>query len=50
MPAELLPTVITSLQNRIEVGFPFKNDQTGLLVGCSILINTSVYVPHCISK
>uniref|UniRef100_A0A803QMU6 DUF4042 domain-containing protein n=1 Tax=Cannabis sativa TaxID=3483 RepID=A0A803QMU6_CANSA len=31
MPAELLPTVITSIQKRIEVGFPFRNDQTGLL-------------------
>ncbi|KAF4346859.1 uncharacterized protein LOC115698603 isoform X1 [Cannabis sativa] len=31
MSAELLPTVITSIQKRIEVGFPFRNDQTGLL-------------------
>ncbi|XP_062105137.1 uncharacterized protein LOC133816845 isoform X2 [Humulus lupulus] len=31
MTAELLPTVITSIQKRIEVGFPFRNDQTGLL-------------------
>lgn len=31
MPQELLPKVITSLQARVEEGFPFKNDQTGLL-------------------
>lgn len=31
MPQELLPEVITSLQARIEEGFPFKNDQAGLL-------------------
>ncbi|PON93043.1 Armadillo-type fold containing protein [Trema orientale] len=31
MPGELLSKVITCLQKRIEVGFPFKNDQTGLL-------------------
>ncbi|XP_042948175.1 HEAT repeat-containing protein 6 isoform X2 [Carya illinoinensis] len=37
MPGELLPTVITSLQARINEGFSFKNYQTGLLaaaVGC----------------
>ncbi|GAV75130.1 DUF4042 domain-containing protein [Cephalotus follicularis] len=32
MPRELLPTVITSLQAKIEEGFPFKSDQIGLLV------------------
>lgn len=32
MPGELLPTVITSLRSRVEEGFPFKSDQTGLLV------------------
>lgn len=32
MPAELLPTVITCLQEKIEEGFSFKSDQTGLLV------------------
>ncbi|XP_022762520.1 uncharacterized protein LOC111308452 isoform X2 [Durio zibethinus] len=32
MPGELLPTVILSLQARIEAGFPFKSDQTGLQV------------------
>ncbi|TXG50166.1 hypothetical protein EZV62_022690 [Acer yangbiense] len=31
MPVELLPTVITSLQARIEEGFPFKSDQNNLL-------------------
>lgn len=31
MPGELLPTVITSLQTRINEGFSFKNDHTGLL-------------------
>nr|VDC75169.1 unnamed protein product [Brassica rapa] len=37
MPGELLPKVIMSLHARINEGFPFKNDQTGLLVaaiGC----------------
>ncbi|XWS61469.1 hypothetical protein CRYUN_Cryun07bG0128200 [Craigia yunnanensis] len=32
MPRELLPRVILSLQARIEAGFPFKSDQTGLKV------------------
>ncbi|KAK9275882.1 hypothetical protein L1049_023156 [Liquidambar formosana] len=32
MPAELLPTVLTTLRAWIEEGFPFKSDQTGLLV------------------
>uniref|UniRef100_A0A2N9IEJ3 Integrase catalytic domain-containing protein n=1 Tax=Fagus sylvatica TaxID=28930 RepID=A0A2N9IEJ3_FAGSY len=31
MPGELLPTVITSLQTRINEGFSFKSDHTGLL-------------------
>ncbi|XP_010496653.1 PREDICTED: HEAT repeat-containing protein 6-like [Camelina sativa] len=31
MPGELLPKVITSLHARINEGFPFKNDKTGLL-------------------
>ncbi|KAJ4711744.1 HEAT repeat-containing protein 6 [Melia azedarach] len=31
MPGQLMQTVITSLRARIEEGFPFKNDQTGLL-------------------
>ncbi|XP_062080599.1 uncharacterized protein LOC133785368, partial [Humulus lupulus] len=31
MTAELLPTVITSIEKRIEVSFPFRNDQTCLL-------------------
>ncbi|GLT64682.1 hypothetical protein SLA2020_371600 [Shorea laevis] len=31
MPQELLPKVITSLQARIEGGFPLKSDQTGLV-------------------
>ncbi|KAL5833246.1 hypothetical protein ACOSQ3_016920 [Xanthoceras sorbifolium] len=31
MPGELLPMVITSLQARIEEGFPFKSDQSNLL-------------------
>ncbi|XP_024004640.1 uncharacterized protein LOC18029060 isoform X2 [Eutrema salsugineum] len=37
MPGELLPKVIMSLHGRINEGFPFKNDKTGLLVlaiGC----------------
>ncbi|XP_010436900.1 PREDICTED: HEAT repeat-containing protein 6 isoform X2 [Camelina sativa] len=37
MPGELLPKVIMSLHARINEGFPFKNDKTGLLVaaiGC----------------
>ncbi|XVF53243.1 hypothetical protein PTKIN_Ptkin05aG0084100 [Pterospermum kingtungense] len=32
MPGDLLPKVISSLQARIEAGFPFKSDQTGLQV------------------
>ncbi|XP_056698588.1 uncharacterized protein [Spinacia oleracea] len=32
MPGELLPRVLSSLRLRIEEGFPFKNDQTSLLV------------------
>ena len=32
MPPDLLPTVVTSLKRRIEDGFRFKNDETGLLV------------------
>lgn len=32
MPEELLPTVIISLRARVEEGFPFKSDQTSLLV------------------
>ncbi|PON40673.1 Armadillo-type fold containing protein [Parasponia andersonii] len=35
MPGELLSKVITCLQKRIEVGFPFKNDQTGLLTAAT---------------
>lgn len=31
MPAELLPTIISSLQARIEKGFSFRSDQIGLL-------------------
>ncbi|CAN8276875.1 unnamed protein product [Cochlearia groenlandica] len=37
MPGELLPKVIMSLHAKINEGFPFKNDKTGLLVaalGC----------------
>ncbi|GAB4836174.1 hypothetical protein Ancab_001087 [Ancistrocladus abbreviatus] len=37
MPGELLRTVISSLHTRIDGGFPFKSDQTGLLamaIGC----------------
>ena len=32
MPEELLPTLIMSLRARVEEGFPFKSDQTSLLV------------------
>lgn len=32
MPEELLPTVIMSLRARVDEGFPFKSDQTNLLV------------------
>lgn len=35
MPGELLPKVIMSLHARINEGFPFKNDKTGLLVSAS---------------
>ncbi|KAL1220751.1 hypothetical protein V5N11_035550 [Cardamine amara subsp. amara] len=37
MPGELLPKVVMSLHDRINEGFPFKNDKTSLLVaaiGC----------------
>lgn len=37
MPGELLPTVFTSLQERIQNGFQFKSDQTGLLVSIPFL-------------
>lgn len=37
MPGQLMQTVITSLRARIEEGFPFKNDQTGLLVSFTFL-------------
>ncbi|XP_038687372.1 HEAT repeat-containing protein 6 isoform X2 [Tripterygium wilfordii] len=42
MPGELLPTVITSLQAKIEEGFPFKNDQTGLLAGAFSCLTAAV--------
>lgn len=35
MPGELLPKAIMSLHARIEEGFPFKNDRSGLLVSAS---------------
>ncbi|XP_028756041.1 HEAT repeat-containing protein 6-like isoform X1 [Neltuma alba] len=45
MPPDLLPTVVTSLMRRIEEGFRFKSDQTGLLgsaLGClSLALSTS---------
>lgn len=37
MPEELLPTVISSLQARIEEGFLLRSDQTSLLVSVQIL-------------
>lgn len=37
MPGELLPTIITSLLSRTENGFPFKSDQTSLLVSFVLL-------------
>lgn len=45
MPTELLPTVITCLQEKIEEGFPFKSDQTGLLVViCVFFIYINSYI------
>lgn len=35
MPEELLPKVVMSLHGRINEGFPFKTDKTGLLVSAS---------------
>lgn len=32
MPADLLPNVTVTLREKIEAGFPFKYDQTGLKV------------------
>ncbi|KAI9092290.1 hypothetical protein K1719_027790 [Acacia pycnantha] len=50
MPPDLLPTVVTSLRRRIEEGFRFKNDQTGLLgsaLGClSLVLSTSPSSVH----
>lgn len=57
MPGELLPTVFTSLQERITNGFSFKSDQTGLLVSHPFLflfcrystqiISVMPAFPHC---
>ncbi|TQE12831.1 hypothetical protein C1H46_001477 [Malus baccata] len=38
MPGELLPTVFTSLQERMKNGFTFKSDHTGLLISCPFLL------------
>ncbi|PRQ16798.1 hypothetical protein RchiOBHm_Chr7g0188131 [Rosa chinensis] len=42
MPGELLPTVFTSLQERIQNGFQFKSDQTGLLVSSFSCLTTAL--------
>ena len=44
MPGELLPKVILSLQRRIEAGFPFKSDQTGLQVVAISCLTTALSV------
>ncbi|KAH1107431.1 hypothetical protein J1N35_011199 [Gossypium stocksii] len=56
MPGELLPKVILSLQARIEAGFPFKSDQTGLqaaAIGClttALSVSPSIQVKEMILK
>ncbi|KAM5571444.1 hypothetical protein ABKV19_011838 [Rosa sericea] len=42
MPGELLPTVFTSLQERIQNGFQFKSDQTGLLASSFSCLTTAL--------
>ncbi|XVE64543.1 hypothetical protein DITRI_Ditri07aG0108700 [Diplodiscus trichospermus] len=44
MPEELLPKVILSLQARIEAGFPFKSDQTGLQVAAISCLTAALSV------
>ncbi|XP_039045292.1 HEAT repeat-containing protein 6 isoform X2 [Hibiscus syriacus] len=44
MPRDLLPKVILTLQGRIEAGFPFKNDQTGLQVAAISCLTTALSV------
>ncbi|XVF10239.1 hypothetical protein REPUB_Repub07fG0165800 [Reevesia pubescens] len=44
MPRELLPKVILSLQARIEAGFPFKSDQTGLQVAAISCLTAALSV------
>ncbi|XP_021274684.1 uncharacterized protein LOC110409597 isoform X2 [Herrania umbratica] len=44
MPVELLPKVIMSLQARIEAGFPFKSDQTGLQVAAISCLTAALSV------
>ncbi|KAL5551204.1 hypothetical protein UlMin_001380 [Ulmus minor] len=50
MPSELLPTVITSLHDKMEEGFPFKSDQTNLqtaAIGClTVALTTSPSYPQ----
>ncbi|XWS38093.1 hypothetical protein CRYUN_Cryun19dG0101100 [Craigia yunnanensis] len=44
MPGELLLNVILSLQARIEAGFPFKSDQTGLQVAAISCLTAALSV------
>ncbi|XP_068305423.1 uncharacterized protein [Pyrus communis] len=44
MPGELLPTVFTSLQERMKNGFPFKSDQTGLLASSISCLTTALNI------
>ncbi|OMO95180.1 Armadillo-like helical [Corchorus capsularis] len=44
MPRELLSKVILSLQARIDAGFPFKNDQTGLQVAAISCLTAALSV------
>ena len=41
---ELLPKVILSLQRRIEAGFPFKSDQTGLQIAAISCLTAALSV------
>lgn len=50
MPEELLPNMVKALQATIEEGFPFKSDQTDLLVAAisclNVALSTSQLSPH----
>ncbi|KAK2981971.1 hypothetical protein RJ640_019191 [Escallonia rubra] len=45
MPTELLPTVISSLQSRVQEGFLSQSDQTGLLAAAMNCLTTALSAP-----